>query len=158
MSRTDTRGIKIMNLEIMLINSNEKNLYPKWVWCGDLSSHRCVWCGYTWFVNLLLSPVEEYGWFYVIIWYILFSILSWPMIPTQYLFLVLTPTCIFFSLLFVECSKRAIDFDSSATLTSLQHIRFQGELLILARAGFSHSRLDVFEFRTWTIFLLILVS
>ena len=28
--------------------------------------------------------------------YILFSILSWPMIPTQYVFLVLTPTCIFF--------------------------------------------------------------
>ena len=32
--------------------------------------------------------------------YILFSILSWPMIPTQYVFLVLTPTCIF---LFVIC-------------------------------------------------------
>ena len=28
-SRTNMRGIKIMNLEIMLINSNEKNLYPK---------------------------------------------------------------------------------------------------------------------------------
>ena len=59
------------------------------------------------------------------------------------------------SLLFMECSKRAIDFDSSATLASLQHIRIQGELLFLARAGFSPSRLDVFEFRTWIIFLLV---
>ena len=40
-----------------------------------------------------------------------------------------------FSLLFVECSKRAIDFDSSATLASLQHIIIQGELLFLAWTG-----------------------
>ena len=59
---------------------------------------------------------------------------------------------------FVECSKCTIDFDSSSALVSLQHIRVQGELLFLARVGFCHSRLDVFEFRTWTIFLLILVS
>ena len=68
------------------------------------------------------------------------------MILTQCVFLVLTPTCIFFSLLFVECSKRAIDFESSATLASLQHIRFQGELLFLARTGFFPSRLDVLNF------------
>ena len=58
---------------------------------------------------------------------------------------------------FVECSKCTIDFDSLSALVSLQHIRVQGELLFLARVGFSHSRLDVFEFWTWTIFLLILV-
>ena len=43
---------------------------------------------------------------------------------------------------FVECNKCTIDFDS------LPHIRVQGELLFLARAGFFHSRLDVLEFRT----------
>ena len=59
---------------------------------------------------------------------------------------------------FVECSKRAIDFDSPSALASLQHIRVRGELLFLARAGFSPSRLDVFEFRTWTIFLLVSFS
>ena len=115
-----------MNLEIMLINSNEKNLYPKWVWCGDLSSNRRVWCGYTWFVNLLLSPVEEYGWFYVIIWYILFSILSWPMISTQYPCLYWPPTFMFSSCLFVECSKRAVVFNSTAILVSLRHIGSSG--------------------------------
>ena len=59
---------------------------------------------------------------------------------------------------FVECSKRAIDFDSPSALASLQHIRVHGELLFLAWTGFSHSRLDVLEVRTWTIFLLILAS
>ena len=68
------------------------------------------------------------------------------MIPTQYFSLVLTPTCIFFSFLTVECSKRAIDFDLSATLASLQHIKIQGELLLLARAGFFPSSLDVLKF------------
>ena len=62
----------------------------------------------------------------------------------------------FFLCPFVECSKCTIDFNSPSALASLQHIRVQGELLILARAGFSHSRLDVFEFWTWTIVLLIL--
>ena len=75
------------------------------------------------------------------------------MIPTQYVLLVLTPTCILF-LFFVECSKCTIDFDSPSALVSLQHIKVLGGLLFLARAGFSHSRLDVFEFQTWTIFYL----
>ena len=76
----------------------------------------------------------------------LLTILSWPMIPTQYLCLVLTPTFMFPSLLFVEYSKRAIVFNSSATLASIQYIRIQGELLFLARAGFSPSRRDVLKF------------
>ena len=46
----------------------------------------------------------------------------------------------------MECSKRAIDFDSSAILANLQHIRIQGEILFVARAGFSPSRLDVLKF------------
>ena len=58
----------------------------------------------------------------------------------------------------VVCSKRAIDFDSSATLASLQHIRFQGELLFLARTGFSPSRLDVLKFGHGPSLLLILAS
>ena len=28
---------------IMLIYSDLKNLFPKWVWCGGLSPHRCAW-------------------------------------------------------------------------------------------------------------------
>ena len=59
---------------------------------------------------------------------------------------------------FVEWSKCAIDFDSPSALASLQHIRVRGELLFLDRAGFSLSRLNVFEFRTWTIFLHIFIS
>ena len=59
---------------------------------------------------------------------------------------------------FVEYSKRAIDLDSPSGLASIQHIRVRGELLFLARVGFSPSCLDVFESRTWTIFLLVSFS
>ena len=73
------------------------------------------------------------------------------------MFLVLTPTCIFLFVLQWSAASVTIDFDSPSALVNLQHIRVHGELLFLARVGFSHSRLDVFEFRAWTIFLLILV-
>ena len=152
-----------------LIYLISKNQFSKWVWCGGMSPHRGAWCCDWWCTYYgvvvfngscvcVLLPVKYCSWFYIVIHYILISILSWPMIPTQYVFLVLTPTCIFPVCSFVECSKCTIDFDSPSALVSLQHIRVQGELLFLARAGFSHSRLDVFEFRTWTIFLLILIS
>ena len=102
---------------------------------------------YQWFLYLLMLPVKYCSWFYDIIWYILLSILSWPMISTQYLCLVLTPTCICFSLLIVEWSKRTIVFKSTATLASLHHTRFQGELLLLAWTGSSSSCLDALKFR-----------
>ncbi|WMV53219.1 hypothetical protein MTR67_046604 [Solanum verrucosum] len=47
-------------------------------------------------------------------------------------------------------SKCTIDFDSPSALASLPHIRFQGELFLLARAGFSQLWCDVLGFRTWT--------
>ena len=151
-----------------LIYLISRNLFSKWVWCGGMSPHSCAcccdwWCTYYGDVVVngscvcFLPPVRYSSWFYIIIHYILISILSWPMIPTQYVFLVLTPTCIFLLYSFVECSKCTTDFDSPSALISLQHIRVQDEQLFLARAGFSHSRLDVIEFRTWTIFLLVLV-
>ena len=101
---------------IMLIYSNLKNLFPKWVWCGGLSPHRCAWCCGQWFLYLLLSPVEYCSWFYIMIRYILLSILSWPMIPTQYVFLVLTPTCNFFSLCYLWS---AANVPSTSTLPQL---------------------------------------
>ena len=57
-----------------------------------------------------------------------------------------TDPYLYFSFVYiVECSKRAIDFDSPLTLASLQHIRIQGELLLLDRARFSPLRLDVLK-------------
>ena len=120
------------------------------------SSQLCLGCG-QWLWYLLLLSVEYGSRFYVIIWYILLSILSWPMIPTQYLCLVLTPTCMFLSLLFVECRKRAIDFDSTATLARHQHNQISGWAIIPSSDWILSFRLDVLEVRTWTICLLILV-
>ena len=74
------------------------------------------------------------------------------------LVLVLTPTCMFLSLLFVECSKRAIVFNSSSVLANLYRARFQGELLFLARTRFFPLRLDVLKFGHGASLLLILAS
>ena len=92
-----------------LLYLTSKNLYFKWVWCGGMSPHSLAWYCDWWctcygvVVNGLcdccLLPVKYCSWFYIIIQCILVSILSWPMIPTQYVFLVLTPTCIFFFVL-----------------------------------------------------------
>ena len=131
---------------------NLMNLFPKWVWYGGLSPHGCTWRYYQWFLYLLLLPVEYCSWFYDIIWFMLFSILSWPMIPTQYLCFVLTPTCICFPLLIVECSKRTVDFNSTATLASLHYSGFQGELMLLAWTGSSSSCLDALKFRKFFMY------
>ena len=52
-----------------------------------------------------------------------------------------------FFLLFVECSKRAIVFNSTTTLTSLHYSGFQGELMLLAWTGSSSLSLDALNFR-----------
>ena len=83
-------------------------------------------------------------WYY---WYILISILSWPMISTQYPCFVLTPTFMFSSCLFVECSKRAVVFDSTVIQASLTTSEIQGELMLLAWTGSSSSSLDALNFR-----------
>ena len=83
-------------------------------------------------------------WYY---WYILISILSWPMISTQYPCFVLTPTFMFSSCLFVECSKRAIIFNSTVIQASLTTSEIQGELMLLAWTGSSSSSLDALNFR-----------
>ena len=68
------------------------------------------------------------------------------MISTQYLCFVLTPTCMFLSLLFVEYRKCTVVFNSTATLASLHYTGFEGELTLLAWTGSSSSRLDALKF------------
>ena len=86
-----------------LIYLISRNLFSIWVWCGGMSPHRCSWCCDWWCTyygvvvngscDCCLPPVKYCSWFYINIQYIWFSFLSWPMIPTQYMFLVWTPTC-----------------------------------------------------------------
>ena len=76
------------------------------------------------------------------------------MIPTQYLCLVLTPACICFLDLIVECSKHAVVFNSTATLASLHYTGFHGELMLLAWTGSSSSCLDALKFRHGLAFYL----
>ena len=51
-----------------------------------------------------------------------------------------------FFLFIVECSKRTVVFNPTATLASLCHTRFQGELKLLAWTGSSSSCLDALKF------------
>ena len=69
------------------------------------------------------------------------------MISTQYPCFVLTPTFMFSSFLFVECSKRAVAFDSTVIQASLTTPEIQGELMLLAWTGSSSSSLDALNFR-----------
>ena len=105
---------------------NLMNIFPKWVWYGGLSPHECTWR----YLSKIDVHVIATDWvlelIYDMIWYILFSILSWPMISTQYPCFVLTLTCMFLSLLFVECSKRAVVFNSIVILASLRHTGSSG--------------------------------
>ena len=141
----------------MFIYSNSKNLFPKWVCCGGLSPHRCAWCCCKWFLYLLLSPVKYCGWFYIIIQYILLSILSWPMIPTQYMFLVLTPTCIF---LFVICGVQQtyhqVQIVHNSSLCSVYQNSGWGTV---SSSDWTLSFMSwCLEVRTWTISFTVLVS
>ena len=141
---------------IMLIYSGLKNLFSKWVWCGGLSPHRCAWCCQR-FLYLLLPPVEYCSWFYVIIWYILLSILSWPMIPTQYLCLVLNRTCMF---LFVICGVQQMCHRLWLVLSSSQSPAHQisGWAIVPSSCWILSLTSWCLDVRTWTIFLLILAS
>ena len=69
------------------------------------------------------------------------------MISTQYPWFVLTPTFMFFFLLFVECSKRAVIFDSTVIQATLTTSEIQGELTLLAWTGSSSSSHDALNFR-----------
>ena len=113
------------------------------VWRRE-SSQMCLGCG-QWLWYLLLLSVEYGSRFYVIILYILLSILSWPMIPTQYL------SCTDPYLYLFSCYLwSAANVPTTSTRPQLQPdfsiIGSQGELLFLARTGFFPSRLDVLKF------------
>ena len=113
---------------------------------GGLSPHGCTWRYYQRFLYLLLlllSTVVDimilsdiYIAFYFELADDIYSVLVFCTDPYLYVF----------SLLFVECSKRTVVFNSTATLASLHHVRFQGELLFLAWTGSSSSRLDALKF------------
>ena len=67
---------------------------------------------------------------------------------------VLTPTFMFSSCLFVECSKRAAAFDSTVIQASLTISEIQGELTLLAWTGSSSSSHDALNFRHGLAFYL----
>ena len=144
MSRSDTRMIRDWILNYVNVikfkePTSQMSIVEAWVLMGVLGviiNDSCTCCCY-------LLSIVVYFMILFDVYCFLFWVGRWYLLSTCSLY---WPLLVCFSLLFVECSKRTIDFDSSATLASLQHIRFQGELLFLARTGLFPSRLDVLKF------------
>ena len=121
---------------IMLIYSDLMNLFPKWVWCGGLSPHRCVWVvpnGYGTCCCHMLSI------WLILCYYLIYIAFYFELADDTYSVLVLCtdPYLYVFFLLIVECSERTVVFNSTATLANLHQVKFQGELSFLARTEFS---------------------
>ena len=112
-------------------------LESSWVYLTLFIKDSCTCCCYR------LSIVVD-------LWYdVIYTIFYFELADDIYsvLMFVLTPTCMFLSLLFVEYSKRFVVFNSTATLATLQYTGFQGELMLLAWTGSSSSCLDALNFR-----------
>ena len=92
--------------------------------------------------------------------YLIYTVFYFELADDIYsvLVFVLTPTCMFLSLLLVDYSKRTVVFNSTATLVTLHYTGFQGELMLLAWTGSSSSCLDALNFRHRLDFLPILAS
>ena len=80
------------------------------------------------------------------------------MIPTQYLCLVLTPTCMFSLCYLWSAANVPSTSNQLQLLQDLSIIKFQGELLFLARTGFFPSLFDVLKFGHGSSLLIILAS
>ena len=131
------------------------NLFPKWVWYAGLSPHGCTWRFYQWSLYLLLLPVEYCSWFYDIIWYILFSILSWPMISTQYLCLYWPLlVCFFLCYCGVQQTYRRLQLNRNSNQSSLHRISGWANASSLDWIFFFMSW--CLEVPSWTSFIFIL--
>ena len=112
-------------------------LESSWMYLTLFIKDSCTWCCYR------LSMVVGL-WYYLIYTVFYFEladdIYSVPVLCTDPYFYV-------FFFLFVECSKRAVIFDSTVTQDSLTTSEIQGELMLLVWTGSSSSSLDALRFR-----------
>ena len=155
MSRADTRGIKIMNLGIMLINSNEKNLFPKWVWYGGLSPHECTWRYLSKILYMLLLHIEYCSWFMIWsdIYCFLFWIGRWYLLSTRVLYWPLL-VCFFLVICGVQQTCRRLQLNRNSSQSSLHRISGWANASSLDWIFFFMSW--CLEVPAWTSFLFIL--
>ena len=134
------------------------NLFPKWVWCGGLSPHRCAWVvpnGHSTCCCYLLSIVVDFMilsdkycfLFWVGRWYLLSTrILYWPLL-LWFLFVICG----------VQQTYRRLQLNRNSSQSSPHQI--SGWAIVPSSDWIlSHSCLDVLEVRTWTFYFLILAS
>ena len=116
------------------------NRIPKWVLIDVLGVvtkgyGNCKCC----MLRMLVDFMILFNIYCFLCWVCRWYLLSTRACTDPYLYI--------FLLLFVECSKRTVVFNSTATLASLHYSGFQGELKLLAWTGSSSSCLDALKFR-----------
>ena len=123
-------------------------LEPSWMNLMVLIDDYSTCCCY------MLSIIVDFMILLGIYWF-LFWVGRWYLLSTRVLYWPLL--LLFSSCLFVECSKRAVIFDSTVTLVGLHYSGYQGELMLLAWTGSSSSCLDALKFRHGLAFMYFLV-
>ena len=129
-------------------DDNILNLIPKWVWHWGLSPHGWTW----WYLLMIIVLVVATCWVLLVDFMILLNTYCflfwgcwWYLLSTRVLYWPLL--LLLSSYLFVECSKRAVIFDSTVIQASLTTSEIQGELTLLAWTGSSSSSHDALNFR-----------
>ena len=107
----------------MLIYSDLMNLFPKWVWYGGLSHHRCAWVvpnGYGTCCCHLLSVMVDFmllsdiyfSLFWVSRWYLLSTcVLYWPLL-----------VCFLFVICGVQQTYRCLQLNCNSSQSSSRQI------------------------------------
>ena len=143
---------------IMLIYSDLMNLFPKWVWCGGLSPHRCAWVvanGYGTCCCHLLSVMVDFM-LLSDIYCFLFWVDRWYLFSTCALYRPLL-VIFFFVICGVQQTCHRLQLVLNYSKSSSRQIT--GWAIVPSSDWIlSHSCLDVLEVQTWTICLLILAS
>ena len=122
-SRADTGGIKIMNLEIMLINSKEKNLFLKWYDMEAWVLMSVLDVIYQRFLYMLLLQIEYCSWFMIWsdIYYFLFWVGRWYLLSTCVLYWPLL-VCFLFVNCGVQQTYRRLQLNRNSSQSSLRQI------------------------------------
>ena len=116
-------------------------LESSWMYLTLFIKDPCTWCCYK------LSIVVDL-WYYLI-----YTVFYFELADDIYsvLVFVLTPTCMFLSLLFVEYNKHTVVFNSTATLARLRHNQTSGWAIVPSSDWILSVACWCIEVRTWTI-------
>ena len=134
---------------------NIMNLIPKWVWYWGLSPHGWNWWYLLTIIILVVATCWVYSWFTLLLIYTVpyFWVSRWYLLSTCG---CTDPLLLCFSLLFVLCSERSVNFNSTVDLASLHFIGNSGWANASSLDWVFFFKSWCLELPAWTSFLVIL--